>query len=172
MPVCLPFSTRSWRLAALAMVVALSPAAAQAAKIAVFPINVIDTSNEPGDATADHERRAQAMALAVAEELGKQRDATTTTLTHAELNAKCPTNDADCQIGIATATGATMIVVTTVHKVSSLILNISVRLVDTRTNRTTWGRDMSFRADNDQAWQRAGRYLAGEIREGLTAPAA
>jgi len=88
------------------------------------------------------------------------------------MHAGCPTNDAECQLGLARAKNATLIAVTTVHKVSSLIMNVAARLVDTRDNQTVWARDVSFRNDSDDSWARAGRFLAGEIHDGLSSLAA
>lgn len=155
----------------LAVLALFTAAPGAATTIAVFPVTFLDTSNEPGDQTADHDRRARSMAVEVAAELGRQTGVTTATPTDEALHAKCPTNDPDCQLGLAKAAGATVIVVTTVHKVSSLIMNIAVRLVDPETNRSTWARDLSFRADSDDSWRRAGRFLGGEIRDALAAPA-
>ena len=71
--------------------------------------------------------------------------------------------------GVAVAHDDTtsLIAVTTVHKVSTLIMNVVTRLVDTQNNRTIWARDLSFRDDSDESWARAGRFLAGEIHDGL-----
>lgn len=155
------------RALALALALAAAVPAGAATTIAVYPIGFIDTSNEPGDQDASHARRQQAMATELAAALGQQAGLTVHLETSDAMHAGCPTNDADCQLGLARAMKATVIAVTTVHKVSTLIMNISTRLVDTQGNRTIWARDLSFRDDSDDSWARAGRYLAGEIRDGL-----
>lgn len=152
-------------VAALAVLAAV-PAGAGTV-IAVYPVGFIDTSNEPGDHDADHTRRQRSMATELATALGHLAGLTVLLETSEDMHAGCPTNDAECQLGLARARNATLIAVTTVHKVSTLIMNISTRLVETQGNRTIWARDLSFRDDSDASWARAGRFLAGEIRDGM-----
>jgi len=157
-------------IAALLGIVPVAGHAASAARIIVYPIDFIDTSHEPGDQAADHARRTQIMAAAASDELGRQAATTSEALAADTVQARCPTRDTDCLLGIGKAAGATAIAVVTVHKVSSLIMNMSLRLVDPQTNRSLLEREMSFRSDSDDAWRRAGKYLAGEIEDGLASP--
>ncbi len=152
-------------MAALALAAA-GPASATAV-IAVYPIGFLDTSNEPADHKADHERRQRSMATEMATALGRQPGVTAQIETSEAMHAGCPNNDAECQLALARAKNATLIAVTTVHKVSTLIMNVGTRLVDAQSNRTIWARDLSFRDDSDDSWARAGRFLAGEIHDGL-----
>lgn len=146
--------------------IAAGPASA-ASVIAVYPVNFLDTSNEGGDHDADHVRRQKTLATELAAALAQQPNVKAQLETSEALHASCPTNDADCQLALARGKNATLIAVTTVHKVSTLIMNIGARLVDTQSNRTIWARDLSFRDDTDDSWARAGRFLAGEIHDGL-----
>ena len=152
-------------IAALALAGAFPAGAATV--VAVYPVTFLDTSNEAGDQNAEHERRQRLMATELATALGQQSGVTAHLESSEHMHAGCPTNDAECQLGLARAKKATLIAVTTVHKVSTLIMNIGARLVDAQSNRTIWARDLSFRDDSDQSWSRAGRFLASEIHDGL-----
>lgn len=53
-----------------------------------------------------------------------------------------------------------------VQKSSTLILQAFASLVDVPTGKLILHKEMSFRGDNDEAWRRAGRFMAGQLREG------
>ena len=149
----------------MAMMAGAVPASA-APRLLVFPVQLADTSGEVADQRADHDRRLAALATGMAAAL-TTGGTTATAPAKALLAARCPTDTADCLLDYARAERADFIVLAVVHKVSSLIVDMSVRLVDPVANRTTMTRTLSFRGDDDAAWARAGRFVTGQIRDGL-----
>jgi hypothetical protein len=69
-------------------------------------------------------------------------------------------------------TGTGYYTVGVVHKSSTLILQLWARLVDARTGRDVFSRNLNFRGDTDEAWQRAETFLAAQIRDASTGWAA
>ena len=68
-------------------------------------------------------------------------------------------------IATTAATGADRALFIVAQKTSTLILQLFVNLVDTRTGELIDSRNLNFRGDNDEAWRRAGVFLAGQIRD-------
>jgi len=64
-----------------------------------------------------------------------------------------------CEIDIARGLGARLVLVGTVHKVSSLVLSVSVVITDTRTEKVVRVRTVAFRGNTDESWLRGVRYL-------------
>lgn len=63
------------------------------------------------------------------------------------------------------AQGAELVLGGVVHKSSTLILQLWARLVDARTGRDVFSRDLNFRGDTNEAWQRAEAFLVAQIRD-------
>lgn len=129
------------------------------ADTAILPVKMLDTSGEAQDQRADHDRR---MAL-LAEVLGAELPAVL--VTPADL-AACQPQTTDCLLAATAATGADRALFIVAQKTSTLILQLFVNLVDTRTGALLDSRTLNFRGDNDEAWRRAGVFLAGQIRDG------
>lgn len=142
-------------LAACLMLLAPLPALADTA---ILPVKMLDTSGEAQDQQADHERR---MAL-LAEVLGKELPALL--IAPGDLVA-CQPQTTDCLLEATAATGADRALFIVAQKTSTLILQLFVNLVDTRTGELLDSRNLNFRGDNDEAWRRAGLFLAGQIRD-------
>ena len=53
-----------------------------------------------------------------------------------------------------------------VQKSSTLILQAFASLVDVPTGRLVLHKELSFRGDNDEAWRRAGHFMAAQLRDG------
>ena len=73
-------------------------------------------------------------------------------------------------LGAARDRGAQLIFVGVVHKSSTLILQLWARLVDARTGRDIMTRDLNFRGDTDESWQRAEAFLVAQIRDAAAKP--
>jgi hypothetical protein len=74
-----------------------------------------------------------------------------------------------CELDIALALGADLVLVGWVQKVSNLILNLNAGIKDVGTGRTLLVRSVDMRGNTDTSWARAARRLAQEIRETLPA---
>lgn len=133
--------------------------------LAILPLKLLDTSGEPVDQGPEHARRLAAMARNLAEDLGAGGGYRTLLVTPETLHARCPDERPDCLLEAAREAGADRVFVGVVHKSSTLILQLFARVADARTGRAVLTRDLNFRGDTDEAWRRAGVFLAGQVRE-------
>lgn len=141
-------------------------AEAQPVRLAVLPIKLLDTSGEPTDQSKQHAERMQRLAEDLASDLTRSGRYQATLLPAELLLKDCPTGDAQCLLRASRAQGAELVLVGVVHKSSTLILQLWARLVDARTGRDVFSRDLNFRGDTDEAWRRAEAFLIGQIRDG------
>lgn len=135
--------------------------------LAVLPIKLLDTSGEPTDQAAQHAQRLARLGEHLAADLTRLGLARATPLPIDGPLRACPSGDAACLLRVARDEGAEWVFVGVVHKSSTLILQLWARLVEVRTGRDILSRDLNFRGDTDEAWQRAERFLAEQIRDGL-----
>jgi len=163
-------STRSGgRLAAAGFILAALLSAPRAEPrpptLAILPLKLLDTSGEPIDQGPEHARRLAAMARGLAEDLDAGGGYRTLLVTAETLRGRCPDKRPDCLLEAAREAGASRVFVGVVHKSSTLILQLFARVADARTGHALLTRDLNFRGDTDEAWRRAGVFLAGQIRE-------
>lgn len=67
-----------------------------------------------------------------------------------------------CEVDLAKKAGAQVAVVAWVQKVSNLILNMNIRIVDAKTGATLKGGSIDIRGNDDQTWGRGLKYLLAE----------
>jgi hypothetical protein len=131
--------------------------------LAVAEIQYVDTSGEVVDQSADHFRRLREFEASLRTDLaanGKLRSAV----------LDCPPSacsvgdiDADELLGKAQAGGAGLLLIGSVHKMSTLVQWARFDLVDVKTRNVVFNRLVTFRGDNDEAWRRAESFIAREI---------
>jgi hypothetical protein len=120
------------------------------ASVAIEDFSYLDTSGEPVDQTAAHERRLQAFMAAL------KRDV--------EAEARY-------QLVPPTQAGATFKIVGGVQKTSTLVQWAKVAVIDVAASKVLMEKLYTFRGDNDEAWERAETFVSREIRAALIAPA-
>ena len=164
-----PTRPRSTVLALLAAAVfLLSPirpvqADSDAPIMAVAEIQYIDTSGEVIDQTADHFRRLREFEASLRTDLtasGKVRN----------VALDCPPNACsvgdivpDQLIGKAQAAGAGYLLISSFHKVSTLVQWAKIDLVEVKSRNVVFNRLVTFRGDNDKAWRHAESFIVQEI---------
>jgi hypothetical protein len=131
--------------------------------LAVAEIQYIDTSGEVIDQSADHFRRLREFEAALRTDLaasGKVRDAT----------LDCPPNacsvgdiEVDQLLDKAQAAGAGYLLISSFHKLSTLVQWAKFDIVDVKSRNVVFNRLVTFRGDNDKAWQHAESFIAREI---------
>jgi len=131
--------------------------------LAVAEIQYIDTSGEVVDQSADHFRRLREFEASLRTDLvasGKIRN----------VALDCPANacsvgdiDADQLLAKAQAAGAEYLLISSFHKVSTLVQWAKVDLVDVKTRNVVFNRLVTFRGDNDKAWSHAESFIARQI---------
>jgi Protein of unknown function (DUF2380) len=156
----------------IALMLAFSTAAhAELAKVAVFDLELVDTSlqGEVDGPRADEERRLR--------ETGDQvRKALTESGRFAVIDI-APVRAAaqehhlqscgGCDVKYARQLGADLAITGVVQKVSNLILNINLYVRETHTGRLVTAMSADFRGNTDESWSRATSYL---LRNRLLAP--
>src|SRR5665213_1118230 len=155
-------------LAALALVAAIfcarpSGAQAEVPILAVAEIQYSDTSGEVIDQSADHFRRMREFEASLRADLaasGKVRNAT----------LDCPPNA--CSVGDvelvqlldkAQAAGAGYLLISSFHKVSTLVQWAKFDIIDVKTRNVVFNRLLTFRGDGDEAWRHAETFIVRQI---------
>ena len=131
--------------------------------LAIAEIQYSDTSGEVIDQSADHFRRLREFEASLRTDLaasGKVRNA----------DLDCPPNacsvgdvDAGELLGKAQAAGAAYLLISSFHKVSTLVQWAKFDIVDVKTRSVVFNRLVTFRGDNDKAWRHAESFILRQI---------
>ena len=135
--------------------------AAPAPHLAVLDFAYLDTSGEVDDQSRAHAERLAALGQALRATLGTDGRFRVVAV-GAPQQDPC---DSDCQLARARAAGAELLLVGAIQKVSTMASMMWIGAFDVATGRRVFYRNLTFRGDTDQAWQRAGDYLAREVAE-------
>jgi len=140
-----------------------SQAQGEAAVLAVAEIQYSDTSGEVIDQSADHFRRLREFEASLRADLaasGKVRN----------VALDCPPNacsvgdiDADQLLDKAQAAGAGYLLISSFHKLSTLVQWAKFDIVDVKTRNVVFNRLVTFRGDNDKAWRHAESFIVRQI---------
>jgi hypothetical protein len=163
---------RKPRFAAVALIAAavlyagsvrLGQAQGEVPALAVAEIQYSDTSGEGIDQSADHVRRLRAFEVSLRTDLaagGKIRNVTLDCPPNA-----CSVGDIDIAqlVDKAQAAGAAYLLVSSFHKVSTLVQWAKFDIVDVKTRNVVFNRLVTFRGDNDTAWRHAESFVVREI---------
>ena len=134
--------------------------------VSVDDFNYIDTSNGPADQTAVHEKRLQAFMSALRDDVTADRRFE---LVPSSCALNCPTDGPALRdrLRAASQAGAHMLIIGIVHKLSTLVQIVRIAVNDTTAQRVVFRKYFQFRGDNDEAWQRAERFVSEEVRDRL-----
>jgi hypothetical protein len=67
-----------------------------------------------------------------------------------------------CEVDLAKKDGAQVAVVAWAQKISNLILNLNIRIVDAETGQILKGGSVDIRGNDDRSWERGLKYLLEE----------
>lgn len=126
------------------------PEAAAPAGVSIEDFQYLDTSGEPVDQTAAHEKRLAAFMAALRRDVGADRRYQLT-----------PAGQADAKFKVVGG----------VQKTSTLVQWARVAVIDTGARKVLFEKLYTFRGDNDEAWDRAEAFLAREVIAALAQPA-
>jgi hypothetical protein len=142
---------------------AQSQAQAEAPVLAVAEIQYIDTSGEVVDQSADHFRRLREFEAGMRTDLAASGKVKSVAL-DCQPNA-CSIGDigADQLLTKAQGAGAGYLLISSFHKLSTLVQWAKFDLVDVKTHNVVFNRLVTFRGDNDRAWQHAESFIVREI---------
>ncbi len=71
----------------------------------------------------------------------------------------------DCAVQVGRLLGAELVMGTWVQKVSELILNLNVQIVDVGTQQVIFSKSVDMRGNDDESWRRALRFLVRDMAE-------
>jgi hypothetical protein len=134
--------------------------------VAVDDFIYIDTSNEPTDQTAAHEKRLRAFMTALRDDIAAERRLE---LVPSSCAPNCPTEGpalAD-RLRAASQAGTQVLIIGIVQKLSTLVQVVRIAAIDTAAQHIVFRKYFQFRGDNEEAWQRAERFVSEEVRDRL-----
>jgi hypothetical protein len=157
-----------WRSLSLALAASLAAAGPRAAaappRLAVFPLELYDTSLE-GEARGAGPAEQARLAL-VERELRQRLEASRRFALVDTAPAAARIDDAGrlrschgCEVPIAAGLGADLALVGWVQKVSNLILNINLTVRDVATRELVFAGGVDIRGNTDESWRHGIRYL-------------
>ncbi|HET7402416.1 MAG TPA: DUF3280 domain-containing protein [Usitatibacter sp.] len=161
----------------LACVAAASPlhaaAGAEGARrtLAVLDVELLDEQGNPAakpaqairlrDATAQLRRElAEHDLYTVSDPLPARELVEQLRATH-EFLYRCD----DCAVQVGERLGVDLVMTPWVQKVSELILNFNVQLVDVKAGKAIFTKSVDMRGNQDESWTRAVRYLVRDMAE-------
>jgi hypothetical protein len=158
-----PKSARLALAVATAFCAGAVPAQADTPVVAVAEIQYIDTSGEVIDQSADHFRRLREFEASLRTDLAASGKVQS-------VNLDCPPNacsigdiEADRLLAMAQAAGAGYLLISSFHKVSTLVQWAKVDLVEVKSRNVVFNRLVTFRGDNDKAWSHAESFIVRQI---------
>lgn len=135
----------------LLAVLPCSPATAQAAiGVAMDDFSYTDTSAEPANQTAAHERRLQAFMAALRRDIGES---------------------GRYRLVPSAQDGAAFKVIGGIQKTSTLVQWAKVAVIDVGARKLMMDKLYTFRGDNDESWERAEIFVSREVMAALATPA-
>ncbi|MCA1455565.1 DUF2380 domain-containing protein [Bradyrhizobium sp. BRP22] len=135
--------------------------AAQTLGVTIEEFGYLDTSGEPTDQTAAHQKRLQAFMAALRRDV--EADARYRLIPPATDDRATPAE----RIEAAARGGANILITGGVQKMSTLVQWATAAVIDIGANRVLFERRYSFRGDNDEAWDRAESFLSRDVRAAL-----
>jgi hypothetical protein len=140
--------------------------AGHAFAVAVDDFKYVDTSNEPTDQTAAHEKRLQAFMAALREDITSDGRFE---LVPSSCAPNCPTEGPALvdRLRAASQAGAQILIIGIVQKRSTLVQVVWTAVIVTIPRRVVSKKFFAFHGDNDEAWQRAERFVSEEVRDRL-----
>ena len=128
-----------------------APAGAETAiGVAMDDFSYTDTSAEPANQTAAHERRLAAFMAALRQDIG---------------------GDRRYRLVPSAQDGAAFKVIGGIQKTSTLVQWAKIAVIDVGARKVVMDKLYTFRGDNDESWERAEIFVSREIMAALGTPA-
>ena len=150
-------------VACACLVFSSSIAAADPVMLAIANFDYADTSGEARDQSAEHAARLADFARLIGDQLSASGKYQVVTLNCPKARCSAATMDAGSLTEAARQSGARLLLYGGIHKMSTLIQFGKAQVVDLETDKLVFDRMISFRGDNDAAWQHAGAFLAKDL---------
>jgi hypothetical protein len=134
----------------------------QPVPLAVLDLDYVDTSGEPTDQTAAHQRRAADFVSALQRDLAANGQYRVVPMSCGSGPCEPAMNSAELQKA-ASAAGARFVLLGGVHKMSTLVQWAKIQVADEEQGRIVFDRLLTFRGDTDEAWQKAESFVARDV---------
>lgn len=144
----------------MALALASGANAGEPITIGIAEIDYQDSSGEPQDQQAVHAERAKRFAETLRKDLAASGKYKVVTLDCGKDPCSVESQIPEDLIAAAKKAGARILVYGGVHKMSTLVQNMRAAAVDVEADRLVFERLITFRGDDDNAWERAGQFLA------------
>lgn len=131
--------------------------------IAVIDFDYFDTSGEVQNQTAKHEALLRKFMSAVRHDLGGSERYRIVSVTCQPEPCSIAHSSSSEILAKASRAGATLLLYGGIHKKSTLVQWARVQVVDVRTDKLVFDRLLTFRGDDDRAWQRAEAFLVRDL---------
>ena len=141
---------------------AQADAPSQPTALAVLNLDYVDTSGEPTDQTATHQRRAADFVTALQHDLAANGQYRIVPMSCGSAPCDPAMNPSELQKA-ARAAGAKFVLLGGVHKMSSLVQWAKIQIADEDQGRIVFDRLLTFRGDTDEAWQKAESFIARDV---------
>ncbi|MFC7704134.1 DUF2380 domain-containing protein [Plastorhodobacter daqingensis] len=146
----------------LALATTMAPAAQGRESLAIAELAFRDTSGELRDQTAEHASRIHVFGAALRTSLARDHGVPVVDL---GCTGACSPADpgTEALAEMARTAGADLLLVGEIHKISTLISNIRLIMLDLDSGAVRCERLLSYRGDTDEAWQRAARFADRDL---------
>jgi hypothetical protein len=137
--------------------------------IAIVQFDYLDTSGEPRDQGAEHQRRLLGFMQALSEELTRSGKYRLVSPSCRAMPCSIATAAPAELIEASRKAGARLLLYGGIHKLSTLVQWGKMEMVDVQSGKLVYDRLVTFRGDDDEAWRRAEDFLAKDL-EAQTLP--
>ena len=148
---------------ALTCALGLSGNAAEPIKLAIADFDYEDTSGETQDQTKAHAERLRNFTQLIDHELSASGKYQVVALTCPKRPCSAGVMDAQSLTAAARQSGDRLLLYGGFHKMSTLVQFGKAQIADLETDQVVYYRTISFRGDDDNAWKRAGEFLAEDL---------
>jgi hypothetical protein len=152
-----------------ALFLAATPPARAAPRLLVLDFEILDTSNEPVDRSAEHERRLVAVRERIAEALARGglfeiADRAPIEAQVKEILARTYLRNCNgCEIELAQQAGADFVMLGKFNKISTLVGSMDIEIKNVAKDRPVYIQTFGFRGDTDESWARAAEFFAKSL---------
>jgi hypothetical protein len=139
--------------------------ARQPIPIAIADFDYRDSSGEVQDQTKKHRALLQDFTESLRRDLARGEKYHVVTLPCGAEPCTAARSDPAQLIGRAREAGAALLLYGGIHKMSTLVQWAKVQIVDVRAGKLVLDRLLTFRGDDERAWQRAESFLAADLAQ-------
>jgi len=143
--------------------------ATEAIIVAIPDVGFSDSSGEPTDQNTQHAERLSIVAAELRSNIQRRELVSSAAISCSALPCAATQLEIDLLREKARAGGASVIVLASVHKMSTLVLAMKVDAFEVASGRVVTSKLLSFRGDNDEGWRRAARFVARDVTDEILA---